>query len=434
MKYTRYLHRKFVTSVILFITILLMCSKSFAVTTINIGVRAHSGHSIAIKKWSGTAQYLNKKIPGYNFIIKPIVEFSDMKQAVVNNEVDLVLTNPAAYIELEKEYGVTRIATLINRRGEEATKEFGAIIFTHRKRFDINKLSDLQGKSFVGVHPQAFGGWWMALGELKNNNINPYEYFRNVSFAGTQESVVFSVINDKVDAGTVRTGIIERLAKKGDINLNDIKILNQRQDDFSLPHSTDLYPEWPIAKTSQTSAVLAEKIAEALFEMKQDNTAAVTGNYTGWTVPLSYKKIHMLLQDLKVGAYADYGEFSFAEVANKYRLEIVLVIIFFVFGVFIIIYEQNVNRVLTKTKQNLEKEVRYRKNIQEELESKLEEIKVLQGIIPICSYCHNIRDDEGAWDQIEAYLSKHSDAQFSHGICPKCLVKARDDAGLDKDR
>jgi PAS domain S-box-containing protein len=60
------------------------------------------------------------------------------------------------------------------------------------------------------------------------------------------------------------------------------------------------------------------------------------------------------------------------------------------------------------------------------------EIKTLQGIIPICSYCHSIRDDKGAWDEIEAYLSKYSDAKFSHGICPNCIDKVREDAGLDK--
>jgi len=59
------------------------------------------------------------------------------------------------------------------------------------------------------------------------------------------------------------------------------------------------------------------------------------------------------------------------------------------------------------------------------------EIIILKGIIPICSYCHSIRNDKGAWDKIERYLSKHSDAEFSHGVCPKCLAKARSDAGLD---
>ena len=55
-----------------------------------------------------------------------------------------------------------------------------------------------------------------------------------------------------------------------------------------------------------------------------------------------------------------------------------------------------------------------------ELVTALEEIKTLRGIIPICSYCKKIRNDEGAWEIIEAYISTHSDAQFSHGACPVC--------------
>jgi CHASE1-domain containing sensor protein len=68
----------------------------------------------------------------------------------------------------------------------------------------------------------------------------------------------------------------------------------------------------------------------------------------------------------------------------------------------------------------------------EELLNALNEIKTLQGIIPICSYCHSIRDDKGAWDRLESYLTKHSDASFSHGICPKCIEEVRLEAGLDK--
>jgi len=67
------------------------------------------------------------------------------------------------------------------------------------------------------------------------------------------------------------------------------------------------------------------------------------------------------------------------------------------------------------------------------LQEALNELKVLQGIIPICSYCHKIRDEEGAWEKIEAYISKHTDAEFSHGICPECLPKARSEAGVDNN-
>lgn len=62
-----------------------------------------------------------------------------------------------------------------------------------------------------------------------------------------------------------------------------------------------------------------------------------------------------------------------------------------------------------------------------------EEIRTLRGVIPICSYCHNIRDEKGAWDQLEAYISAHSVAQFSHGICPECRTTALEEIGLDEN-
>jgi len=64
-----------------------------------------------------------------------------------------------------------------------------------------------------------------------------------------------------------------------------------------------------------------------------------------------------------------------------------------------------------------------------ELASALEEVETLRGIIPICSYCNQIRNDNGIWERIESYLTKYTDAKFSHGICPDCVtqVKASDD-------
>ena len=58
-----------------------------------------------------------------------------------------------------------------------------------------------------------------------------------------------------------------------------------------------------------------------------------------------------------------------------------------------------------------------------DLQKALVEIKTLRGILPICSHCKKIRDDKGDWNQIESYIHKHSDAEFSHGICPECAKK-----------
>jgi hypothetical protein len=53
----------------------------------------------------------------------------------------------------------------------------------------------------------------------------------------------------------------------------------------------------------------------------------------------------------------------------------------------------------------------------------LDKIKTLRGIIPICASCKKIRDDKGYWNQLERYIDEHSEAHFSHGICPECAAK-----------
>ncbi len=58
-----------------------------------------------------------------------------------------------------------------------------------------------------------------------------------------------------------------------------------------------------------------------------------------------------------------------------------------------------------------------------ELEKKLAEVKQLKGILPICASCKKVRDDKGYWNQIEQYIKDHSEADFSHGICPDCTQK-----------
>jgi K+-sensing histidine kinase KdpD len=58
-----------------------------------------------------------------------------------------------------------------------------------------------------------------------------------------------------------------------------------------------------------------------------------------------------------------------------------------------------------------------------ELEKALDEIRALRGILPICMHCKQIRNDAGLWQQVDRYISEHSDAKFSHGVCPDCISK-----------
>lgn len=72
-----------------------------------------------------------------------------------------------------------------------------------------------------------------------------------------------------------------------------------------------------------------------------------------------------------------------------------------------------------------------------ELSQALEQIKTLHGIVPICANCKKIRTDDGYWQQVEVYVRDHTEAEFSHGICPECIEKlypdfSKTNAAIDK--
>jgi len=75
--------------------------------------------------------------------------------------------------------------------------------------------------------------------------------------------------------------------------------------------------------------------------------------------------------------------------------------------------------VLSRVKWDIMKEMK----LNADLQSALAEVKQLSGLLPICAWCKRIRDEEGNWEAIESYVSVHSEADFTHGICPDCARK-----------
>jgi hypothetical protein len=79
--------------------------------------------------------------------------------------------------------------------------------------------------------------------------------------------------------------------------------------------------------------------------------------------------------------------------------------------------------IVTLLISELKLELKRRNDLILELQKASQEIKTLQGILPICASCKKIRDDQGYWKQIESYIREHSGAEFSHGLCPDCAKK-----------
>jgi two-component system sensor histidine kinase TtrS len=451
-------HKRFVVVLLLMVVlnaVIVPSSADCIEKTYLIGVNALRGKEIAMKSWPPTAEYLTSKT-GRPFMIVPI-SLEDISGVVQREEVDFVLTNPENYAELEAMYGVTRIATMKIRENGNVLKTFGAVIFCRADRNDIREIHDLNGKSFAAVQEVAFGGWQMAWREFKSHGIDPYGDFSRIDFTGfPQDQVVQAVLSGKCDAGTVRTGILESMVREGKINIKDFKILNrQKHDDFPLPHSTSLYPEWAFAKLRNTPDEIAEKVVIALLAMPQDGPTARAAKIAGWTIPQNYEPVHDLMRELHVGLYKNYGKLTLEMVLRRYWFIFVAAAAMVLLSIFIAAHIQTINRKLQKTSSDLKRmrdgleiqvkertaeildsnkalvrEVTERKQAQEErenliaqLQDALAKIKTLRGMIPICSSCKKIRNDSGFWEQIDAYVSAHTEAEFSHGICPECAKK-----------
>jgi two-component system sensor histidine kinase TtrS len=177
----------------------------------------------------------------------------------------------------------------------------------------------------MAVDPTSLGGFAMAQAEMLHHGIDVTRDLKSLVFGGIHDAVALAVRDGKVDAGTVRTEVLEQMAAAGSIDLADFKVLGARSTpDFAPLHSTPLYPEWPFSKLADTPTELAQAVAVALLEMPADGPAARAGGYAGWTVPLDYQPVHQLLRELNRPPYDDEAPFTLGDALAKYWLAVVI--------------------------------------------------------------------------------------------------------------
>ena len=276
-----------------------------------IGALAKRGVAQCLDQWGATATYLSDEISGHDFTLVPLA-FDEIEDAVAVGDVDFILVNSAQYVFLEHKYGVNRIASLRNLRQGRGYTEFGGVIFCLAKDEDLVDLDDLRGKAFGAVAEQSFGGWVMAQREMTTAGLDPTRDLASLKFLGTHDAVVWAVLAGDVDAGTVRTDTLERMALEGKIDLDDFHIINAQPVTAAFPfnRSTRLYPEWPLAKVRQTPDDIARQVTATLLGMSSGSLAAQAARCTGWTVPLNYQRVHEALKDVRVAPYEDYGRIT----------------------------------------------------------------------------------------------------------------------------
>ncbi len=327
-------------------------------TIARVGILAKRGKVNCREKWTPTIQYLNKTVPGCAFKLVPL-DFNEIIPAVGNKEVEFILANPSFYVQLEKRHNAVRIATLKNNISSIVTTVFGGVIFTRADNDHINELTDLKNRSFMAVNKTSFGGWLAAWRRLKRLNINPHKDFSSLEFGGTHDKVVLAVLDQKVDAGTVRTDTLERMAAEKKINLEDISVFRCRHgknDQCIAPllHSTDLYPEWPFAAADHTPQIIAESVASALLHMPPDSNAAIAARSAGWSIPNNYQPVHDCLAELGIAPYNQPARITLLDSAREHPTVLLAIVLTFILLGSILLYIKKLNHRLKKSQSQLE--------------------------------------------------------------------------------
>ena len=291
-----------------------------------------------------------------------------MRTAEKNKNIYFNLTNPLAYIELNKPSGPTRLLTLNQKQPNiVASTTFASVIFTRSDREDINDLKDIKNKSIIAVHEEAFGGWRMALLELLHNDFDPYKDTSAILFTknNTHQAVVSSVLLGKADVGVIRTGIIEQLVSQGKIKADSFKILNRHNDKLSALHSTEHYPEWPFAVMPHVSNDISNKVFRTLLSIQPNSKAAMAGKYVNWTAPLDYSDVYKLTNELS------QRYITFEKVWDKYWLEIILFQVFLIAIAIYTLYLFSINKKLMLSELEVSQ---HRDHLEEEVNIRTEEL------------------------------------------------------------
>lgn len=338
---------------------------------IKIGVLSNRGDKFSFQVWNETARLLTQMIPSCHFIIMPL-SFPKFDTSLNKQEVDFISTNPLLYVQLEHKYGISRIATLSTKFQNKFYTKYGSVIFTRADNFAIERMEDIVNKVVGAVDVHSFGGFILALRELKNHNIKQRD-FQKINFLQTHDRVVSAVLDKTIDVGIVHTTILEKMQEEGTLKLSDIKVLGKKTfNDFPILTSTELYPEWAFAKLPHTSESLANDVLSVLIKTSPNDTPMCE---LTWKAPLDYSKIYLLLKDLKLYPY-EKDEFTFEDVFHKYKYWFLVISLFFILTILAIVHIKKLNQKLFIRSEKIEE---FNITLEKEVEEQIRELKLLNA-------------------------------------------------------
>lgn len=329
--------------------------------TVKIGILAFRPKPETLQQWLPLAKQLKRAMPQHDFIIEAY-HYPELEKAVSEKQVDFVLTNPGHFVLLSRRLGLSApLATLIVTDNGVPLSSFGGVIFARAERTDLQQLSDLKHKQLVVPDIGSFGGYQTQAYELAFAGIKLPDDAVIRIVGMPHDNVIKAVLNGSGDAGFVRTGVLEAMAREGKLELSKIRILNQKHiDNYPLLLSTRLYPEWPFAALPHADQNIARRVAAVLFELEDDPAVARSMGIRGFSTPSDYSPVEELLRELRLPPFDSTPKFTPHDVWTRYYWQSITVV---AASLIILLLSTSLlltNRRLKTKRLKLENEVRFR--------------------------------------------------------------------------
>lgn len=303
----------------------MVASSALADETARVGILAVRPAAQASVQWQPLIDHLNAVIPDRHFE-GVVFGYEQIESATAQHSFDFILTNPSHYIQMTHRYGLSSpLATLVSEaeNGQALTK-FGGVVIARSDRNDINRLTDLKNKTVAAVSKESLGGYQAQAAELAKFGLTIPEDVRLIETGMPHANAVAAVLDGRADAGFVRTGVLEAMAQEGRLDLQQIKIIENRTSPaFPFLLSTDLYPEWPFAAMPGVDEELAHQVTAALLSIPHDGSLARQLGIHGFTVPADYEPVRNALYLLRLPPFDVTPPFTLADIWKKYREQII---------------------------------------------------------------------------------------------------------------
>ncbi len=254
---------------------------------VRVGILVIDSAVSVTERYRPLLDYLAETI-GRPFELVPLTQDSQFT-AVQQNQLDFTLNNPLAAVQLQRLYKTRFLAT--HSRPQTGTKFSGLIVV--RRASTIRTLDDLRGKKGACVSFQtAAGGCIFQIYHLQQRGIDPFTDFSRFVENPSQDNIVLAILNGSIDVGFIRTGQLEKMVRKGLIeSVEEVRILAPSSDDFFYTHTTQLYPEWPVAALTSTDPMLVTTVQQALLKIPASHPALAAAKLDGFAATEDYSTI-----------------------------------------------------------------------------------------------------------------------------------------------